>query len=370
MLEGTILDTQILWGISLARLLLGIVLLSLGLLSRKFVRWVVRLALGRERLAGGAVWVRDLLELLPRPLSWLTLILLFYAVGQVLLLPQEPVNVRAGAMLLLTVAVALAVTYVLLRLLDVLSRLALRKAETTNTRLDDQLVPLARKTLKIIIGIVVGVGIVDKLGYPANSLIASLSIGGLALALAAKDTIANIFGSVIVFTDQPFQVGDVVSISGTEGVVEEVGIRTTRIRALDKSISTVPNQTFTSTTVTNFTTRPSRRIRFEVGLTYATTPDQMEIFLDAVRQWLKAHDGVDPDSVIVHFTLFADSSLTVLMQAFTRVPDFATYMVVQEEVLLGIMRLVETHGLEIAFPTRTLHLEGESAEVEVPKPAM
>ena len=370
MLEGTILDTQILWGISLARLLIGVILVLLGLFSRRFVRWMVRRALGRERLTGGAVWVHDVLELLPKPLSWLIHAILWYGVGQVLLLPREPVDVRAWVMLVLTVAVALAITYVLLRTLDVLSRMAMRKAETTNTRLDDQLIPLARKTLKIILGVVVGVSIVDKLGFSANSLIASLSIGGLALALAAKDTIANIFGSVIVFTDQPFQVGDVVRVAGTEGVVEEVGIRTTRIRAFDKSISTVPNQTFTSETITNLTTRPSRRIRFEVGLTYSTSPHQMQAFLDALRDWLKAHEALDQDSVMVHFTYFADSSLTVLVQAFTKSPEFASYMVAQEEVLLGVMRLVEENGLDIAFPTRTLLLEGNGTNAEKPTPAL
>ena len=354
------LDTEVLWGITVLRVLIVTLLLLLGLLSRPFVRWIIRRVLGSQRLAGGASWVKDVQAFLPSPLSTITHTLLWYAAGHFLLLPEEPINVQLWVTTGLAIALVLAVTYLIWRVLDVLSGFAVSKAMLTESRLDDQLIPLVRKTLKIIVVIVVGVSIVEMMGYSTTSLIASLSIGGLAFALAAKDILANVFGSVLIFTDKPFQIGDVVKIGGSEGVIEEVGLRSTRIRALDKSLVTIPNQTFTTTSIVNYSQRPCRRIKFEVGLTYDVTADEMEAFLEAARNWLKQHHGLQADSVIVHFTLFADSNLTVLVQALTKMSDFKGYMVVQEEVLLGLQRLAKSHKLDMAFPTRTLHVVDES----------
>ena len=161
--------------------------------------------------------------------------------------------------------------------------------------------------------------------FSTSSLIASLGVGGLALALAAKDTIANLFGSVVVFTDQPFQVGDGIKVGEVEGIVEEVGLRSTRIRGFDKTMAVVPNQEFANVSVVNLTQRPNRRIRFEVGITYDATASDMEKFLDDLRDLLRAMtEGLDHDSAIVHLTEFADSSLTVLVQVLTEAADLAS----------------------------------------------
>ena len=353
---GAALETEILWGIAVRRLVIAVVLLLLGLWSRPVVRWMLRSALGSQRLAADSVWVRDMQELLPKPLSLITHAILWYFVGQILLIPQEPVDVRQWVTTALILAVVLAVTFLAWRILDVLSRVATRKSLQTKSRLDDQLIPLARKLFKIVVSIVIGVIMVEKLGYPTTSLIASLSVGGLALALAAKDTVANLFGSIVVFTDQPFQVGDGIKVGAVEGVVEEVGLRSTRIRGLDRTMATVPNQQFTSAAVVNLSERPNRRISFEVGIGYDATAKDMEDFLQALREWLENKDGLKADTVVVHFTQFADSSLTVLVQAMTDAADLATAMVLQEDMMLNVMRLVESHGLEIAFPTRTVHI--------------
>ena len=355
-----LLGIDVLWGISVLRLTAGIILLLLGLWSRPWVRWVLRQVLGSLDKAGDSEWIRDAYRLTPYPLGLITHAALWHLVGTVLLIPEEPLNIRIWVTTALTVALVLAITFLVWRILDVISCAAERTAAKTQSKLDDQLIPLARKTIKIVVAIVVGVSLIEKVGYSATSLIASLGVGGLALALAAKDTIANLFGSFVVFADQPFQIGDGVKVGGVEGVVEEVGLRSTRIRGFDKTISTVPNQQFTSSPVVNLSQRPNRRIRFELGLSYDASAEELEDFLEAVRNWLKEQDGLDADTVMVHFTQFADSSLTVLIQVFTHAPDFNTSMVLQEEVLLGVMRLVETHGLDIAFPTRTVHVAGDS----------
>ena len=357
--EAGLLGNDVLWGVEVWRLLLALVLVFLGMLSRRIVRWIfggfLRRRVGQTRVQ----WDDDLVELVPRPLGLVLQVLLWFGVAFVLNLPEEPTNIRRFVINGLMAALAVACTWVGFRLLDVLARAAQRAATKTDTRLDDQLVPLLRKTLKVFLAVIVAVLVVDKMGYSVASLIASLGIGGLALALAAKDTVANFFGSVIVFTDQPFHVGDWVEFGGVEGVVEEVGMRTTRIRRFDKSLATVPNQTFTNSTIVNYSKRPMRRLRLIVGLSYETTPAQMQTFLESVRALLANTPALDSESSIVYFNEFADSSLNVFVQGFTLSTAYADFMETQEEILLEIMKLVEAQGLDIAFPTRTIYFRDE-----------
>ena len=355
-MESQLIQQEILWGVALWRVALAALLLVLGLLSRPFVRWMVRRVVGVRQFRE-ALWAADAVELLTGPVSLVVHVALWYGVGQLLNLPQEPYDLRLLVMNGLLVAVAVAVAAVLFRLVDVGALAANRWAAGTETRLDDQLVPLLRTTLKVILACLVGIGIADMIGWSITSLIAGLSVGGLALALAAKDTVANLFGSVVIFTDQPFSLGDVVDIAGTEGVVEEVGLRVTRIRQPDKSLATVPNQSFTTTKVVNFSRRTQRRIRFTVGLSYSTTTAQMEAFTASLRSLLQAMEDLDGDSVIVHLASLDDSSLGVLVQVLTTRPEFAAFMATQEAVLMSVLRLAEAQGLDIAFPSRTVYLQ-------------
>ena len=359
-MDSQLLDQQILWGISVLRIAVAVGLLALGFFGRRTVRWGVRKVLAGQ--SDAKAWADDAQELLPRPLSYIVWVVLWYAAGLILTLPRAPLNWHGWVMNALTVVLAVAVTYLVFQVIDVFSRAAERAASKTHTRLDDQLVPLLRKTLKIVLGTLAGVSIVDKLGYSASSLIAGLSIGGLALALAAKDTIANIFGSVVVFADRPFQVGDSVAIGSIEGTVEEVGIRTTRIRGLGGSLYTIPNQNLTNTAIQNLSSRNTRRILFDIGLTYDATPQQIESLRDDIVVWLQGLPEIVSGSVLVRFTQLADSSLNVQIRATTGTTPFAEFMALQEFVLLGSMRLVENHGLEFAFPTRSIVIEktGES----------
>jgi len=364
--EGSLLGEQFLWGVAVWRLAAALVLVFLGLLSRRIIKALFEGFLKRRVGRTQAQWDDDLVALVPNPVALVVQIVLWFGVVFMLNLPEEPTDIRRFAIQGLLVALAVAVTWVAFRLLDVLALIGDRAATRTDTRLDDQLIPLLRKTFKVFLAVVVAIVVVDKLGYSVASLLASLGIGGLALALAAKDTVANFFGSIVVFTDQPFHVGDSVEFNGVEGVVEEVGMRTTRVRRYDKALVTVPNQTFTNTAIINHSKRPARRIRIVIGLSYDTTPDQMRLFLEEVRRLLAAHPALDPEGQVVYFEAFGDSSLNVLLLCYTASPAWADYMEAQEDLLLRILRLVEGQGLEIAFPTRTVYLRGEPGESAVP----
>lgn len=358
-MAGDWVNVEVLWGVAVWRLGLALLIIFLGFLSRRLVTALFEGSLRRRAERSRMQWDDDVIELMPKPLALVAQVLLWHLAAAVLLLPEEPINVRMGVFQGLEVALAVALVWVAFRMTDVAARAMQRAAEKTDTRLDDQAVPLLRKTLKVFLAVTVGVMVIQNLGYSVTSLIASLGIGGLALALAARDTVANFFGSVVIFTDAPFQIGDWVAFGDVEGTVEEVGFRTTRIRRFDKALVTVPNQTFTSTAITNYSNREQRRIKLTVGVSYETTPDQMRALLDALRALLRTHPGIDQRFHLVNFTDLGGSSLDVLVYCFTTTADWAEYLAIQEALLLRILEIVAEHGLEVAFPTRTVYLRDE-----------
>ncbi|MEM9463166.1 MAG: mechanosensitive ion channel family protein [Myxococcota bacterium] len=250
-------------------------------------------------------------------------------------------------------------TWLGVRLISELSVLWARKAAGTEDTFDDQLVPIVRKTAKVILVSVGGVMILQNLGYSVGSLLAGLGIGTAAIAFASKDTIANFFGSLVVFIDRPFQVGDWVEIGDVEGTVEEVDIRTTRVRTFANSLITVPNSKMTVTEIQNWSRMQKRRIKMVVGLSYATTAPQMRQAVAAIRGVIEGDERFHHDFYLVNFNELGESSLNIFCYFFTRTTVWAEYMQVREEFLLAVMEAMAELGLEIAFPTRTVHLVGD-----------
>ncbi len=353
------INQRILWDVPAGQVLAAFVLLALSLFSKNVIRGVFSGVLKRKAAKSRFRWDEDLVELIPGPLGFIVQISIWYVVADLLELPTEPLNVRLVVQKGLEIAMGIGVIWLVFRIVDLMARIMNRVVVKTETKLDDQLIPLLRKSFKVFATLIISILIIQNLGLDVASLIASLGIGGLVLALAARDTVANFFGSLIVFTDQPFQIGDIVEVEGVEGVVEEVGFRTTRIRRFDKSLVVVPNQKFTSSSITNHSMRPRRRIKFSLGLTYDTTADQMRAFLTDLRQLLDQHPGLAPDSGTAVFESFGGSSLDILILCFANTVAWDAYMNIQEDILLQIMELVDRHGLEMAFPTRTVHVIGE-----------
>ena len=357
--EGGIFSVKLLWGVALWRLVVAALIIFAGFLSRKLVVALFKRSL--ESLAKGtkAQWDDDLVRMLPTPLSVaIQLVLWYFALG-FLDLPSEPYDTQLLAFQGLKVAIAVTVAWTAFRLVDVFTLAMERLSAKTDSKLDDQIVPLLRKTFKILISVTVFVMVVQNLGYSVAGLLASLGVGGLALALAAQDTVANFFGSVVIFTDRPFQVGDWVEFNGIEGDVEEVGFRTTRIRRFDKSLITVPNSKFSTNAITNHSVRPKRRLDFTVGVTYETKPDQLKKLVDEIRELVKSFDGVDRGFQFVHFTEMGATSLNVRVYCFTETINWVKHLEVREALMLRVMEIVQAHGLEMAFPTQTLYLRDE-----------
>lgn len=358
-IDLSFLEQQILWGVSVGRLIVSGLLLLLGILAHSFVRWVLGGLLKRFNKNGDVDVIDDVNRLLTKPLSLLINVALWNGVIGMLALPQEPLNIHSWFSVAGAVVVLLVAVYCAFHLVDVFAGIARRAAKNTETRLDDQLIAPVTNILKLVVVLVAIAAVLGQFGQPATGLIASLSIGGLALAFAAKDTLANVFGSLVIFSERPFLIGDVIDVGGVNGVVEEVGVRSTHIRKFDKTVSILPNQTFTNAEICNLSKRDARRIRFEVTFTHEVTSLQLEQFLISVRESLDQRTDLHADQSLVRLTNMNTNGLVVLVLAFTKSTGYDEYMLSQEEILLGVRKLAEEQGLPI-MPAKEIHLSGQS----------
>ena len=213
-------------------------------------------------------------------------------------------------------------------------------------------------------GILVAIGFLirgaDELGFPAYSVLAGLGVGGLAVALAARDSLANLLGSMLIMFEKPFRVGHVIRVAGSEGTVEDVGFRSTRIRTADNSLISIPNNAVVNATVENLSLRQARRQRFFVQITYDTPREKVEALADGIKQLITDHPLANQSNFQVRFNNFSESSLDILVIFHLNVVDYTAELKEREEILLQIMGLAAEIGVEFAFPTRTLYVENPS----------
>lgn len=300
-------------------------------------------------------------EALSKPFGYFILLIFFAGAFGILPLPKEP-NVRGfifGVLKILTVGNFL---WLLFRVIDIFVGYLAKFTERTESKLDDQFIPLIRKSLKITIGIVCFLWVFQLLGYNVSSLLAGLGIGGLAVALALQDPLMNFFGSIFIFLDRPFVIGDWIKVGDIEGIVEDIGFRSTRIRTWPATLVAIPNKTVANATIDNWSKMPKRRVSQTVGVTYKTSVEQMERVLSAIQELLKKDKDVDKEFMVVRFTDFGESSLNILVYYFTKSTSFGDYLETKERINLSIMRILKNMGLSIAFPTHTVYLEKEGTE--------
>ncbi|NPA42274.1 MAG: mechanosensitive ion channel family protein [Aquificae bacterium] len=214
------------------------------------------------------------------------------------------------------------------------------------------------KISKAFVVVVGTVAVLQEWGINVSALLASLGLGGLAFALAARDTAANLFGGLTILADKSMKVGDWVKIGSVEGIVEDIGLRTTKIRSFEKSYITVPNQYISNQPLENFSRRNVRRIKMTIGITYDTSREQVVKILEDIREMLKNHPGIAKDQLLmVYFTEFGESSLDIFIYCFTNTAKWSEYLAIREDVNLKIMEIVEKHGSSFAFPSRSIYVE-------------
>jgi MscS family membrane protein len=252
----------------------------------------------------------------------------------------------------LVIVVAISLTYVALKLVDaLLGYWAQGAAERSGDRLlDQQLLPVLRITARVFVVIVAILLTTQNLGLNITSLIASLSIGGLAMGLAAQDTLANLFGAFSVFVDRPFRVGERIRIDSVDGTVESIGLRSTRVRNLEGHLVTIPNKTMGNATITNVTRRPNLKTEINIGLTYDTSMEKLKQALAILDEIYRNHPRTA--DLVISFNKFADSSLNILVVHFWRGTDYKQYMADLQKLNLAIKEQFEKAGIEFAFPSQ------------------
>ncbi len=222
--------------------------------------------------------------------------------------------------------------------------------------IDDRLIPFVDQILRIVVVLIGFVMILQELGYDPSGLLAGLGLGGLAFALAAKDTLQNFFGSLMILTDQPLQVGDFIEFKGIEGTVEIIGFRSTHVRLLDRSIVQIPNGLLAMDPVRNYTRRDRRRIQFTVGITYECTPAMMKAAITAIEKILAEENRILQDILVVRFQNFGSSSLDILVHCFADTTAWAEWLTIQESVMLRIYERFGELGIPFAYPAMTVHM--------------
>jgi len=229
------------------------------------------------------------------------------------------------------------------------------------SRMDEMLAPILRKSLRVTLVILVLVQIAQILSdKPITSIIAGLGVGGLAVALAAQETIKNFFGSLVILADKPFELGDRIVVDGHDGPVEAVGFRSTKLRTLEGHLVTIPNGELANRTIQNIGKRPSIRRLVDIAITYDTPPEKVEQGISILRDLLRDHEGSHPDfPPRVYFSDFGSASLNLRVIYWYHPPDYWKYMEFSERFNLQVLRQFNAAGIDFAFPTQTLYLAGD-----------
>ena len=250
---------------------------------------------------------------------------------------------------------ALLILLLIMKLIDILYQYFFRFTKSTSSKMDEQLLPVIKRAIQIILLSFWIIYLLTIFNVDVTALLAGISIGGVAIALAAQDTIKNLFGSVTIFMDKPFQIGDWIKFGEVEGTVEEVGFRSTRVRSFENSLMSVPNARLLDTSVNNYGLRQFRRFKTSIQLTYDTPPDKVEAFVSHLREITRLHPCIVHDRTQIYFNSMSESSLDVLFYSFFDVADWPSELQAKQEILLAIMRLAQSMNIHFAYPSMSIY---------------
>lgn len=337
---NTVLAWLIALGIIVAALLVG-----------KTVYWIFQ-NVARKLTAKTKTKLDDIiLDMIEEPIVVILTVLGFGLAFNTLEFESESVTSFIGHTM--TAAITLSVAWLTARLIDsLIQEYLVPLTKKTESDLDDQLLPILRKGAKLgiwVVGIIVAL---NNAGYNVGALLAGLGVGGLALAIAAQDTVGNIFGGATIFADRPFVIGDRVRVAGFDGVIREIGIRSSRLETRDGAMVTIPNSKFTSSAVENVSAGAGRRIVLSLGLTYDTTPEQMEKAMDILREIAAENEDVGED-VKVSFSNWGDFALGIRFAFFVKITS--NFRKTENAVNMEILKRFNAEGLDFAYPTQTLY---------------
>jgi MscS family membrane protein len=348
--------TDELWGNQIWKYLASLVYIFLAFYLSKLLDFLTRVWLKKWTQRTATKFDDLLLELLNGPIKVVTFVIFLHIGLNVFSWPIVVENILSKGF---TVVVAFTLTYMVLKFIDLAMGYWRHRAMAgTDRTFNEQLFPIIRKSLKAFAVVVAVLVTSDNLDIKITSLLASISIGGLALGLAAQDTLANMFGAVSVFMDRPFQIGDTVRIDQVEGNVESIGMRSTRVRNSKGFLITIPNKTVGNATITNISQRPTIQTEMNIGLTYDTPVEKVRLALRIIDEVYRSNPMTK--DLVVNFNRFADSALNILVVHFWGSSDYKAYLAGMQEMNLALKERFDKEGISFAFPTQTLMLKQDS----------
>ncbi|MET4081177.1 MscS family membrane protein [Pedobacter sp. UYP30] len=363
---------QVFWGNPIRNYCFFLLFLFVGLVFRKLIskllgKLLVKLFRNFAAQSHDAAFIALLLKPLQLFLLLTTLYFaanqLSYPLNQVLFQHHKllgktnlaiPITIGDGLDKIFLFLIIISIFWIILRIIDFISHVFLYKATFKESKTESQLIPFLKELFKALI---IFVAFFTLLGYVFEvnvlTLITGLGIGGIAIALAAKESLENLLGSFTIFLDKPFIVGDYVKVDNVEGVIEKVGFRSTWIRTVDKTMVTIPNKGMIDGVLENMSLRNIRRVKFTVGVTYETPKEQVEKIVEKIKAFLLDHTDTNNDG-IVYFDGFGASSLDIVIIYYITELDLAKYVLIKQEINFKIMDTVLGNNSDFAYPTQRL----------------
>jgi MscS family membrane protein len=367
-MDNNAIVQRVFWGNPLSNYLWCLGILMVGILFRqilsKGLSWIAYKVL--RNYSKEEIGYKKFLELLRKPFSFfIALLTIYFAFSQLNfplnwnIGPIEKWGLRMFLMRSMQTLIVISFTWIILRIVDFGGLILMQRALQTESKTDDQIIPFVKESVKIIVMIISLFSILGAVyNMDITSLIAGLGIGGLAIALAAKESLENLLGSFTIFFDKPFIIGDLIKVGNVEGNVEKIGFRSTRIRTLEKTFVTVPNKKLVDTELDNLTNREIRRIKFDFGLRYDTPMEKIDLIIEDIKLLIE-NDPLRFDEVSVHFYEFGTSALIIRVIYFANTAIWKDYMDMRENINFGIIKIVKKHQARFAFPTQSVILENK-----------
>lgn len=345
-----------LWGNELWKYLFSLVYIFLAFYISKLLDYLTRVWLKKWAEKTQTKFDDLVLELLNGPVK-VVAFMIFLRIG--LDVFQWPAMVQKVLSKGFTIIVAISLTYMVLKFIDLLMGYWHRRASAQeNQTFNQQLFPIIRKSLKVFVIVVAALVTLDNLGVNITAAIASLSIGGLAVGLAAQDTLANLFGAIAIFLDKPFKIGDRIQIDAVDGSVETIGLRSTRVRNLNGHLVTIPNKTMGNATITNIAARPNIKTEMNIGITYDTPVEKVRMALSIIKEVFGGHAMTG--DLVTSFNKFESSALNILVVHWWNGTDMKACLADLQEMNLSLKQRFDGEGINFAFPTQTLYLKQDS----------
>ena len=304
----------------------------------------------------------DLLDAFESPINAMLYVLAIYSAFN--LAPTEFVRLLPILDKVLRSSIVLCFFWGLYNVSDTTHGIMLDTLEKIGIRSEQALSNVCSTILRLLVVVLCFVTIAKEWNYDITGFIASLSIGSVAVAFAAKDALANVFGSLVIILDKPFKIGDWVMANNVEGIVEKVSFRSTCIRTFPQELVYIPNSLLSNTPIINYTLREKRRITFTLGLTYSTTAEHLEHFIAMLKSYLEHNPKIYDDDVRVHFTTYNGSSLDVAVACYARTGSQVEYLNILQEINLKVMTLMKEEGVSCAFPSQSIYFENPLTQKE------